>query len=152
MGIRKKFRFWIFIRNIVLIIAAILFIGVISSQIITIYEKNKYPPLGQLVEVDGKSMHVYTKGKGANTIVLLSGLGTAAPALDYEPLINEMAKDNRIVVVETFGYGWSDVTNKERTVENIVEEIRTALKKSDYRRSLHFNASFRFRHLQYVLC
>ncbi|WP_419182809.1 alpha/beta fold hydrolase [Metabacillus fastidiosus] len=131
MGIRKKFRFWIFIRNILLIIAAILFIGVISSQIITIYEKNKYPPLGQLVEVDGKNMHVYTKGKGANTIVLLSGLGTAAPALDYEPLINEMAKDNRIVVVETFGYGWSDVTNKERTVENIVEEIRTALKKAN---------------------
>ncbi|MCX2824528.1 hypothetical protein [Bacillus pseudomycoides] len=43
----------------------------------------------------------------------------AAPALDYEPLMNEISKNNRIVVIETFGYGWSDITNKERTVENI---------------------------------
>ncbi|MDM5186200.1 alpha/beta hydrolase [Bacillus sp. DX4.1] len=95
------------------------------------YEQNKYPPLGQLVEVNGENMHVYTKGEGENTIVLLSGAGTAAPALDYEPLMNEMAKNNRIVVIETFGYGWSDITNKERTVENIVEEIRDALKKAN---------------------
>ncbi|WP_156178116.1 alpha/beta fold hydrolase [Bacillus sp. SA1-12] len=95
------------------------------------YEHNKYPPIGQLVEVDGKKMHVYTKGEGENTIVLLSGAGTAAPALDYEPLMNVMAKNNRIVVVELFGYGWSDITNKERTVENIVEEIRGALKKAN---------------------
>lgn len=95
------------------------------------YERNKYPPLGQLVEVNGEKMHVYSKGEGENTIVLLSGAGTAAPALDYEPLMNEMAKNNRIVVVETFGYGWSDTTNKERTVENIVEEIRDALNKAN---------------------
>ncbi len=74
-------------------------------------------------------MHVYTKGGGDNTIVLLSGLGTAALALDFEPLIDELAKNNKVVVVESFGYGWSDITDKERTVENIVEESRTALKK-----------------------
>lgn len=73
-------------------------------------------------------MHVYTKGDGENTIVLLSGLGTAAPVLDFEPLVNELAKNHKVVVVESFGYGWSNVTNKERTVENIVEGIITALK------------------------
>ncbi|AXI11184.1 alpha/beta hydrolase [Oceanobacillus zhaokaii] len=97
----------------------------------TAYEQKKYPPLGELVEVDGKNMHLYAKGEGDNTIVLISGAGTAAPALDFEPLVNEMAKKNKVVVVEPFGYGWSDITNKERTVENIVEEIRYALKKSD---------------------
>ena len=76
-------------------------------------------------------MHVYTKGDGENTIVLLSGLGTAAPVLDFEPLVNELAKNHKVVVVESFRYGWSNVTNKERTVENIVEEIWTALKKSN---------------------
>ncbi|WP_396124317.1 alpha/beta fold hydrolase [Bacillus pseudomycoides] len=94
-------------------------------------ERNKYPPLGQLVDVNGEKMHVYTKGEGENTIVLLSGAGTAALALDYEPLMHEISKNNRIVVIETFGYGWSDITNKERTVENIVEEIRDALKKAN---------------------
>lgn len=127
----KKFRIWIFIRNILLIVAVIIFIWIIFNQIMIAYEQNKYPALGQLVELDGKKMHVYTKGKGENTIVLLSGAGTAAPALDFEPLMDEMAKNNRIVVVETFGYGWSDTTNKDRTVENIVEEIRDALNKAN---------------------
>ncbi|RHW34114.1 alpha/beta hydrolase [Lysinibacillus yapensis] len=110
-------------------IVALLVVWVIFSNIMTFYEKGKYPAIGQLVEVDGNNMHVYTKGNGDHTIVLLSGHGTAAPALDFEPLINEMAKNNKVVVIEPFGYGWSDITNKDRTVENIVAEIRTALKK-----------------------
>src|SRR5690625_7726321 len=97
----------------------------------TAYEQKKYLPLGELVEVNGKNMHVSTKGEGDNTIVLMSGLGTAAPTLDFEPLLNELAKNNKVVVVELFGYGWSDITSKERTVENIVKEMRIVLKKSN---------------------
>ncbi|MEK4485448.1 alpha/beta hydrolase [Psychrobacillus sp. FSL H8-0484] len=126
---KKKFRFWIVLRNILLATVAALVIWFIFSNVMNTYEQKKYPAIGKLVEVDGKSMHVYTKGEGDNTIVLLSGLGTAAPALDFEPLINKLAKNNKVVVVESFGYGWSDITDKERTVENIVEETRTALKK-----------------------
>jgi pimeloyl-ACP methyl ester carboxylesterase len=94
------------------------------------YEQSTYPPLGELVEVDGGKMHVYTKGEGENTIVLLSGAGTAAPAIDYAPLMDELSRNNRVVVIEPFGYGWSDVTDKERTVENIVEEMREALQQA----------------------
>jgi hypothetical protein len=128
MNTKKKFRFWVITRNVFLFIVAVFLIWVVFHHTMTAYEQKKYPPLGQLVEVDGQNMHVYTKGDRENTIVLLSGLGTAAPALDFEPLINEMTKNNKVVVVESFGYGWSDITKKERTVGNIVEEIRTALK------------------------
>ncbi|WP_339184243.1 alpha/beta hydrolase [Oceanobacillus sp. FSL W7-1293] len=101
------------------------------NNIMTAFEQKTYPPIGEFVEVDGKDMHIYIKGEGDNTIVLMSGLGTAAPALDFEPLLNELAKENKVVVVEGFGYGWSELTEKERTVENIVEELRIALKQSD---------------------
>lgn len=96
-----------------------------------LYEKNHYSSIGKLVDVDGHKMHVYMKGEGKNTIVLLPGLGTTAPTLDFEPLVGELSEDNKVVIVEPFGYGWSDMTNKERTVENIVEEIRTALQKAN---------------------
>ncbi|WP_251401914.1 alpha/beta fold hydrolase [Ureibacillus chungkukjangi] len=119
------------LRIIILAIVAALLIWVMGSNLMTAYEQKKYPAIGELVDVNGENMHIYTKGNGDNTVVLLSGLGTAAPVLDFEPLINEMAKTNKVVVVEPFGYGWSDVTNKERTVENIVEEIRIALTKSN---------------------
>ena len=131
MSKKVKFRFLIVIRNVVLVILSLLLSWIIINCILTVYEQKKYLPLGQLVEVDDKSMHVYSKGEGKNTIVLLSGLGTPAPTLDFEPLVNELSKNFRVVVVEPFGYGWSDNTNRERTVENIVEEIRLALQKSN---------------------
>ncbi|WP_409289603.1 alpha/beta hydrolase [Peribacillus sp. SCS-37] len=130
MKTKKNFRFWIIMKKSFLVMVGVALFCVIFHQAMIVYEQKKYPPLGKLVEVDGKKMHVYSKGNGENTIVLLSGLGTAAPVLDFEPLINEMSKKNKVVVVESFGYGWSDLTKKERTVDNIVEEIRTALKKS----------------------
>ncbi|KGR76951.1 alpha/beta fold hydrolase [Ureibacillus sinduriensis] len=131
MKTKKKFKFWIIIRNTLLTLLAIVLVLFISNQFLTAYEQEKYEAGGELVDVEGEKIHVYTKGEGKNTIVLLPGLGTAAPTLDYEPLINEMAEKNKVVVVEPFGYGWSDITKKERTVENIVEEIRMALKKAD---------------------
>lgn len=129
MKTKRTTRFKVITRNILLFVAAALLLGFFLHKGMTAYEQHKYPPIGQLVEVDGKKMHVYTKGEGENTILLMSGLGTAAPVLDFEPLINELAKNNRVAVVEPFGYGWSNRTDKERTVEHMVEEIRTALKK-----------------------
>lgn len=131
MHTKNKFRFWIVIRNILLFIVAITLVWFFFHQAMNRYEQKRYPAIGQLVNVDGKNMHIYTKGEGENTIVLLPGLGTVAPVLDFEPLLNELAKDNRVAVVEPFGYGWSDITNKERTVENMVEEIRLALQKAN---------------------
>ncbi|WP_338448667.1 alpha/beta hydrolase [Niallia oryzisoli] len=131
MKTKGKSRFRVMTRNILLFMAAVLLLWFFFHKGMTVYEHQKYPPTGQLVEVDGKKMHIYTKGEGENTILLMSGLGTAAPVLDFEPLINELAKNNRVAVVEAFGYGWSDATNKERTVENIVGEIRSVLNQSN---------------------
>lgn len=119
------------LRNVIVAILGVCIIWSVTNQVMTAVEKKKYPPIGQLVEVNGRDIHVYTKGKGENTIVLLTGLGTTAPALDFEPFVNELSKDNKVVVVEPFGYGWNDTTNKKRTVENSVSEMREALQKSN---------------------
>ncbi|MGP0584298.1 alpha/beta fold hydrolase [Paenibacillus timonensis] len=131
MKTRKRFKFWKVVRNIFLAILTAGVVWFMSNLVMTKYEHHKYLALGEFVEVEGKHMHVYTKGEGENTIVLLSGLGTPAPALDFEPLINELSKTNKVVVVEAFGYGWSEIIDKERTVENIVEETRAALQQSN---------------------
>lgn len=114
-----------------------IFVGILLliptiNYVLTKYEQATYEPPGDLIEVDGKKMHVYSQGEGNHTILLMPGLGTAAPVLDFEPLIDELAETNKVVVVEPFGYGWSDLTEKERSVENIVEELRTALKNSEH--------------------
>lgn len=131
MKTRKGFKFWKVVRNILLAIVTLCVVWFMIQLVMTKYEQQKYPARGEFVEVEGKQMHVYTKGEGENTIVLLSGLGTPAPVLDFEPLINELSKTNKVVVVEAFGYGWSETTNRERTVENIIEETRAALQQSN---------------------
>ncbi|MHA6533100.1 alpha/beta fold hydrolase [Paenibacillus sp. BAC0078] len=128
---KRKFKFLRVIRNIILFLGAILLIIVSGNGVMTMYEHKQYPAWGQYVEVKGKKMHVYTKGTKGNTLVMVPGLGTAAPVLDFEPLLSELAKQNKVVVVEPFGYGWSDLTNEKRTVENIVEELRSALQQAN---------------------
>jgi pimeloyl-ACP methyl ester carboxylesterase len=61
-------------------------------------------------------------------MVLLSGLGTAAPALDFAPLIRLLGAYN-VIVVEGFGYGYSDLSARPRTVQNITGELHDVLAK-----------------------
>ncbi|TAJ46878.1 MAG: alpha/beta hydrolase [Herbiconiux sp.] len=85
---------------------------------------------GHLVPVDGKNMNVVVSGSesdGADTIVLLPGLGTPSPALDFAPLVHRLDDDFRVVVVEPFGYGLSDQTDAPRTSAAIAGEVHEAL-------------------------
>lgn len=118
------------LRRVLAVILTLLIVMCIVGQVRKYIEKDDVKPLGTLVEVDGKKIHVYSEGKGKKTIVLMPGLGSTAPSVDFKPLINELKKDFKVVVVEPFGYGFSDETSKERSVENIVGETRMALKKA----------------------
>ncbi len=78
-------------------------------------------------DVDGKKMAAYITGEGEHTIVLLRGLENACPTITLKPLADELAKKNRVIILDYFGSGFSDDTDKERVAENIVYEIHTAL-------------------------
>ncbi len=124
-------------RKLIFLIRTLLLILVIMIALLFCYniiktniEEKKYPAPGKLVSVDGKKMHVFETGSGNATILLMAGLGTTAPVLDFEPLITQLSADYKVVVVEPFGYGWSDLTNKERSVDNIIHELRSALSKA----------------------
>ena len=115
----------------ILILSAVFLIGLtVYNQImlkknISLYET----PLGQLVEVDGHNMSIYTEGEGEHTIVFMSGWGTSSPILDFKPLYSKLSDDYRIVVVEKFGYGFSDLVDGERDMDTILRQDREALEK-----------------------
>jgi len=114
-----------FIIAIGVFIAIVFIVNVISNK----SEQGKIQPYGQLVPVDGKRINVLIQGKGEETVVLLPGYGTAAPALDFKPLVEELSPFYKLVVIEPFGYGLSDITEKERSTANIVNEIHEALQR-----------------------
>ena len=112
---------------IVIALAFFLAIVFIVNIVCNKFEQGKIGSYGQPVTVDGKDMNVFIQGEGEETIVLLPGYGTVAPALDFKPLIDELSPFYKVVVIEPFGYGLSDLTEKERSTENIVSEIHEAL-------------------------
>lgn len=97
------------------------------NAVATKSEESRIVSYGQLVPVDGKNMNVVISGQGSETIVLLPGLGTASPGLDFDPLIKELSARHRVIAVEPFGTGLSDQTETERTAANITREVHEAL-------------------------
>lgn len=82
---------------------------------------------GQKVKVGNGSLNVYTEGNHIPTIVILSGAGVTSPVLEYRPLYRKLSDTYKIAVVEKSGYGMSESTGTERTVQNMVNESREAL-------------------------
>ena len=82
------------------------------------------------VSVDGHNMSVYEEGSGAHTLVFLAGSGISSPILEYKALYRALADNCRVVVIERFGYGYSDVIDSERSFGTIVKQDREALNKA----------------------
>ncbi|WP_180994395.1 alpha/beta fold hydrolase [Bacillus sp. Marseille-P3661] len=93
-------------------------------------EKKTNTAVGELHEVYGNNMHIYKGGEGDSTVVFLSGWGTANPYVDFYPLYEKLEKDTKYAVVDRFGYGYSEMTDRKREIDNIVEETRVLLQKS----------------------
>ena len=125
------------LKRVLIAIPLLLLIGIIfiigSSYLehrkLVEQEKEAYPALGSLVEVndEGDKLHVYAEGEGKETLVFMSGLGTSSPVYDFKALYEKLSDDYRIAVVERAGYGWSDITSSSRDLDTVLEETRTAL-------------------------
>jgi pimeloyl-ACP methyl ester carboxylesterase len=116
-------------------IGTVLAVGLASTTVVNAVassvEQDRIEPYGETVTVDDHEMNVYIAGDGPEDIVLLPGFGTASPVWDFAPLVDDLAADHRVIVVEPFGYGLSDGTDAERTTENIVSEVHDALQALD---------------------
>lgn len=115
--------FLIVIAVLILLLSAIY----INHRIHLKKESELLAPLGQMVEVDGHNMSVYIEGKGETTLVFMSGGGTCSPILDFKSLYSLLSNHYKIAVVEKFGYGFSDVVDKSRDIDSILEDTRAAL-------------------------
>lgn len=115
---------------IVAILVVILIVIYINHRVCLTREKELLTPIGKIVEVNGHQMSVYVEGSGNQTLVFMSGGGTCSPILDFKSLYSRLSDEYRIVVVEKFGYGFSDVIVEERNIDIILDNTRTALKEA----------------------
>ena len=121
----------IVVLAMMIILVLFVIISFVRHKICSSKEKDLRTPLGALVEVNGHNMSVYIEGKGDKTLVFLSGGGTCSPILDFKSLYSLLTDEYKIVVVEKFGYGFSDVVDEKRDIDTILSETRMALDKAE---------------------
>jgi pimeloyl-ACP methyl ester carboxylesterase len=102
----------------------LLFVTVTASYhaIASRLEATHSPPPGQLIEIEGRTHHLYTQGSaapGQPTIVFDHSLG----GIEGYLLVDRLAELTRVCIADRPGYGWSPPSPRPRTSENIVQEL-----------------------------
>ena len=121
----RKFVQYTFVFLVIIFAVGFTYQGINVSKDI-----KKYTPVGKMYKVYGKKMHIYTGGEGDSTVVFNAGWGTPNPYVDFSPLYKKLEKDTRYAVIDRFGYGYSEMTDRKRDIDNIVDETRKLLKES----------------------
>lgn len=90
--------------------------------------KNRIKCNGELVTVNDHKIHIYRQGnKNAPAIVFMSGHCTVAPVYDFKVLYGKLLQNFRVIVIEKYGYGYSDICEYPCDIDTLVSIQRQAL-------------------------
>ena len=130
----KRKRVFVMIRLFLIIILSLWLIVFIVHKLLTVSEMKKMKAEGiyNPVNVGGYDINVYVYGNenGKHTIVGMSGQGVNTFSMGIKPVTDRFSSEQQIAVVDRAGYGMSDSTTTPQTVDRIVEDYRTALKRA----------------------
>ncbi len=122
---------------VILIVVLALIIGIILLIISNWNNKFAKVEATDVKDIYGKkyptkngNINLYTYGSGDKTLVILPGLDSVAPGLEFKGLAKKL-EGYKTIVVEPLGHGLSDNTKAPRTLENIVSEIHEALSQAE---------------------
>jgi pimeloyl-ACP methyl ester carboxylesterase len=80
---------------------------------------------GQLVNVDGRKMHIHCTGEGTPIVILDSGLGDTY--LSWRKVQPEIANFAQVCSYDRAGLGYSDPSSQVRTSQAIAQELHALL-------------------------
>lgn len=103
-----------------------LLLGITYQFISVKIDDSRYPPMGELVDIGGYKLHLYKTGIDSGPTVILD-MGLGGNLLYWGQVQEEISKFARVVSYDRGGLGWSDKSPKERTSENITEELHILL-------------------------
>jgi pimeloyl-ACP methyl ester carboxylesterase len=112
----------------VAIIALALLAGWAYQRAGTARDRKRHPPPGDLVNLDGRNLHLLSKGAGSPTVIFESGL--MSTVMSWHDMQPEIAKVARTVCYDRAGLGWSDPGPLPRDASQIVDELHRLLEQS----------------------
>jgi len=79
------------------------------------------PPPGQLVDVGGHRLHVWTRGEGSPAVLLEAGV--AASSLSWARVQPAVAAFTQVCAYDRAGLAWSDAASSPRTFARILDDL-----------------------------
>ena len=90
---------------------------------------------GCFVEILSHKIHLYVSGiNHSQTLVFMSGSATVAPTYDFKNLYEKLTDKYNVVVIEKFGYGYSDIFETPCDIDTLVSIDRTALENAQIKK------------------
>jgi pimeloyl-ACP methyl ester carboxylesterase len=100
----------------------------ILSLLVFILSSIIYGPETRYVEVNGTQYRIRVTGSGSPTLIFESGMATS---LENWKFLEDSLRDSHVFMYDRAGIGMSEASGKERTIPNMVEELRAILDKED---------------------
>ncbi len=104
--------------------------GVVYQLIESRRDRRRFPQSGRLVKVGRHALHIHESGSGAPSVVLEAGIGSSS--LSWATVQPEIAGFARVCSYDRAGLGWSEMAKGPRSLERLVEELRSALQAIDF--------------------
>lgn len=118
------------IGGIVVGVIVLLLVVLAVNQRIAVHRfRDRTPPPGQLVAVDGRQMHIRCTGSGGPTVVV--DAGNACFGLEWTPIQDRLAETTRVCTYDRAGYGWSEAGPSPRDAAAAVADLHALLQAAD---------------------
>ncbi len=85
----------------------------------------RFPPPGRLVDIGGRSLHLYQTGQGKQVVVLEAGI--AATSLSWRIVQTRIDKFATVVSYDRAGLGWSSAPPGPLTLNLFVDDLHALL-------------------------
>lgn len=119
---KKKIKY----RRIIILISIFILLNLSGAawQAVSVsVEKKIYTPIGQYIDVETYLAHYYSQGDGDVAFVFITGSGTPNSYTDFYNLQNKLSTIGKTVTFDHAGSGWSENTESERSIKNLVNEL-----------------------------
>lgn len=101
----------------------------VYEQIAASQSHERHPAPGKLVDAGGVQLHIRKQGQGGPTILFEGGSGGGSNY--WDSIAKQLSAETTVITYDRAGYNWSGRPETERTGENIVKELHTALQNAE---------------------
>lgn len=116
---------------LLLLVAFCVLAGFVYENICEARDRHFNPMVGRLVDVHGKTMHIYCTGEGSPAVILDSGLGDTYSS--WRSVQPDIAKFTQVCSYDRAGLGYSEPSSQPRTSRVIAAELDDLLQAAGVR-------------------